>query len=131
VASDYGLASAIEAAVDDFEVLAVFGATEVELAPVPSGNPARSYLASAEPNPFNPRTTIKYGLAGEGIVTLRIYSVEGELVRTLVDTKQPAGHYALVWDGRGDSGREVPGGVYFARLATTGMVETSKLVLAK
>lgn len=132
VASDYSLASVIEAAVDDFEVLAVFGATAVEAQPVTAtGIPAASYLAPAEPNPFNPKTTLRYGLAAESRVELRIYDVRGTLVRTLVDTSQPAGHYALAWNGMSDGGREAPGGVYFARLSAGATTRVSKLVLAK
>jgi subtilisin family serine protease len=80
--------------------------------------PAATRLIANVPNPFNPVTTISYKLATAAHVTLRVFDVRGQLVRTLVaETQQPQQHNA-VWDGRHDDGRAVASGIYFARLRT-------------
>lgn len=77
---------------------------------------ARFALSPNAPNPFNPVTTIRFGLDRTGAVTLRVYDVAGTLVRTLVETSLPAGQYHAVWDGRDRAGRPVGSGVYIYRL---------------
>ena len=59
------------------------------------------------PNPFNPETTIAYGLPEGAEVRLFIYNVLGQQVRTLVDGWQPPGHYVVVWDSTNDTGHRV------------------------
>ena len=86
----------------------------VEADPAPA--PARFVLSTNAPNPFNPITTIHFGLDRSGATTLRVYSVGGTLVRTLVETTLPAGQYHAVWDGRDRAGRPVGSGVYVYRL---------------
>ncbi len=96
-----------------------------------------SRLGVNYPNPFNPATRIPYtvGSTGRGVlvpVTLKIYSVTGHLVATLVDQPLAPDSYTAVWRGQDDEGRPVSSGVYFARL-TVGRDETftRKLVLLK
>jgi hypothetical protein len=82
------------------------------------------------PNPFNPTTTIGYDVpAGGGVVTLRIYDVNGKLVRTLVDGPQTAGQKAATWNGRDYRGRGVASGIYFYRLRAPGYEKTLKMLL--
>jgi len=89
-------------------------------------------LAQNHPNPFNPTTTIEYSIARTGHVSLRVYNVAGQLVRTLVDEVQtPDAVQAAVWDGRDGAGREVSSGVYFYRLVTKEVTKTRKMVLLK
>ena len=97
------------------------------------GAAPRNFLANAAPNPFNPETTIEYGIRYRGHVTLRVYNVAGQLVRTLVDEVQIPGPDGLrvTWDGRSDAGQAVSSGVYFYKLATPGFTETKKMVLLK
>jgi hypothetical protein len=101
--------------------------------PTNAGPGAHSYaLAQNVPNPFNPVTTIEYSLASPGRVTLRIYNVAGQLIRTLVgDEQRPAGFSNARWDGRNDAGTAVASGVYFYRLIAGSFVETRKMVLLK
>jgi flagellar hook assembly protein FlgD len=68
---------------------------------------------------------------GGGEMTLRIYDLRGQLVRTLVDGAQPAGRHAAIWDGRDEAGRPLPSGVYVGRLQAGAVVETRAMVLAK
>lgn len=83
------------------------------------------------PNPFNPVTTIQYDLPRAGPVSLRIYNLLGGEVRTLVNGRQPAGHYALEWNGRNAAGQAVGSGIYFYRLVAGDFSATKKLVLAR
>ena len=83
------------------------------------------------PNPFNPRTTIRFELPVAGPVRLSIYDVAGRLVRTLVDDSLPQGSHEAVWDGRDATGREVGSGSYLARLEFGGKVETVRMGLIK
>jgi hypothetical protein len=88
-------------------------------------------LQAAYPNPFNPKTSIGYSLPENSHVTLRVYDLRGSLVTTLVDGQIEAGDHVAVWNGRGDSGRGVASGMYFARIESTHGVLTSKMVLTK
>ncbi len=78
--------------------------------------PARFALSPNTPNPFNPVTTIHFDLDRPGSATLRVYSVSGALVRTLVEKRLPAGRFRAVWDGRDAAGRPAASGVYIYRL---------------
>jgi hypothetical protein len=91
------------------------------------------FLAPCYPNPFNPKTTIAYSIRERGAVALRIYSVSGRLVRTLVNGVQTprAGGYAVEWDGRNNAGAAVASGVYLCRLTAGNFSETRKLVLLR
>ncbi|MCH7549348.1 MAG: T9SS type A sorting domain-containing protein [Candidatus Krumholzibacteriota bacterium] len=95
--------------------------------------PYRNSLHQNYPNPFNPATTIQFSIAKRGHVTLRVYNVSGQLVRTLVDDDMAprAGSYAVEWDGRNDDGVRVASGIYFYRVTATGFVNTRKMVLLK
>jgi hypothetical protein len=84
------------------------------------------------PNPFNPRTTIRYDLPEDAPkVELRVYDLSGRLVRTLVDGPQSAGSKSVVWAGRDEAGRFVATGVYLYVLATPAYRFTRKMALVK
>jgi hypothetical protein len=95
--------------------------------------PTATYsLAQNYPNPFNPTTTVDFTVKGKTRVTLRVYNVRGQLVRTLVDdTRAPGITHHAEWDGRNDAGQTVASGVYFYRLATKEFTQTRKMVLLK
>ncbi len=88
-------------------------------------------LLGAYPNPFNPRTTIRFELPDAGPVRLAIYDVLGGLIRTLVDKELPAGSHEAVWDGKDLSGRAISSGSYLARLEAGGKVEGVRLSLVR
>jgi hypothetical protein len=91
-------------------------------------------LHQNHPNPFNPRTTIRYDIPGDARgsrVRLAVYDLQGGLVRTLVDDSQGSGGYSVDWDGSDDRGRRVASGVYFYVLEAAGERLTRKLVLLK
>jgi flagellar hook assembly protein FlgD len=83
------------------------------------------------PNPFNPTTTIRYAIAGENAVNLTIYDVAGRKVRTLVNERQRADVYKIVWDGVNDAGVRAASGVYFYKLVAGKFTQTKKMVLLK
>jgi flagellar hook assembly protein FlgD len=83
------------------------------------------------PNPFNASTEIRYQLSQDADVSLRIYNFAGQTVRTLADTKQPAGEYAVAWDGNDDAHQEVASGIYFCRFQAGDAAETIKMVLVR
>lgn len=91
----------------------------------------RLELEQNRPNPFNPTTTIEYSIWAPGRVTLRVYNMAGKLVRTLVNQMQEPGYHDVVWDGSDDHGRQVAGGVYFARMVSGGETKMRKLILLK
>ena len=94
--------------------------------------PTRFELFQNFPNPFNPSTTIRYGLPAAERVSLVIYNVLGEKVATLAaGTQQEAGYHAEVWDGRSDAGTQVASGVYFARMRAGRFMQTQTMVLIK
>lgn len=88
-------------------------------------------LAQNYPNPFNPTTTIEYRLAKTQFVTLTVYNVLGQKIRTLVSAKQAAGLHRLVWNGQNAQGMNVPSGVYFYRLQSDREIVTKKMILIR
>jgi flagellar hook assembly protein FlgD len=84
------------------------------------------------PNPFNPTTTIEYSIAETGFVSLKVYDVAGQLVRTIVDEVQSPGQVRPVrWNGLNDRGHSVSSGVYFYKLTAADFTKTRKMVLLK
>jgi hypothetical protein len=88
-------------------------------------------LHPAQPNPFNPTTTLSFDLAARGHVQLEVYDVMGRRVRTLVNEVRDAGRYQLMWDGKNSAGRSVASGLYFARMEAEGFTATEKMTLLK
>ena len=89
-------------------------------------------LLGAAPNPFNPKTTIRYELPEDREVDLRIFDATGRLVRVLRGGQVvPAGHHSLEWNGRDDSGRAVAAGVYIYRLSAGDDSDHGRMVLVK
>lgn len=86
---------------------------------------------AASPNPFNPRTTIRFELLQDGPVRLDVFDLAGRLVATLVDEGMSQGSHEVEWDGRDASGREVGSGFFLGRLESGGMVESVRLGLVR
>jgi len=88
--------------------------------------------ASAYPNPFNPETSIAYTTRISGPVTLKIYSIDGRLVRTLKDNEHStAGTHEVRWNGIDNAGRHVPSGLYFVRTSVQSETSVFKLAITK
>lgn len=94
--------------------------------------PAVTFLDPAVPNPFNPTTALRFGVAVAGPAEIVIFDARGRLVRTLWRTPQaPAGYHHVTWNGLDDDGHSVASGVYHARLLASGRTVTRRLTLLK
>ncbi|MCC7261480.1 MAG: fibronectin type III domain-containing protein [Candidatus Latescibacteria bacterium] len=109
------------------------GARVTEVAGVAAAvpRPTAWFLGANFPNPFNPATAIRYGLAEEGQVQLRIFDLLGQPVKVLVDGPQAAGFYQVVWDGTDTRGRPAGNGMYLYLLQTPQFTQARKMVLIK
>jgi hypothetical protein len=110
--------------------LAVFG-PEMVTGDDPMPVPDATFLSQNFPNPFNPVTTIAFGLKAGGFVNLSVYDAAGRLVVTLINESRPAGQYAAAWNGKVQNGSSAASGVYFYRLAAGNYIETRKMILLK
>lgn len=90
-----------------------------------------SFSLQTFPNPFNPSTNIQFTLPADGLVTLRIYNLQGQLVRELLHEQRAAGANTVTWDGRNDRGRASASGIYFLRLESGKLAKVSRLTLVK
>jgi len=93
--------------------------------------PDQFALYQNAPNPFNPRTTIRFELVRPGAVDLAVYDLAGRRVRTLVNGARAAGEHAVHWSGRDESGRRVASGTYLYRLSTGTWHETRRMTLVE
>ncbi len=94
--------------------------------------PTEFALLQNFPNPFNPDTTIGYELAESADVTLQIYNVVGQVVRTLMAAEsQSVGRYQVRWDGMDDRGMPVSSGIYFYQISAGKFQDVRKLMLLK
>ncbi|MDZ7266904.1 MAG: T9SS type A sorting domain-containing protein [candidate division KSB1 bacterium] len=98
--------------------------------------PAAFSLDQSHPNPFPllqaatpAQTTIRYALPQAGMVTIRVYNLLGQVVRTLRQEPQKAGYHSLQWDGRDDHGRLVARGVYLYRMQAGAFRAVRKLLV--
>ncbi len=88
--------------------------------------------ASNYPNPFNPRTTIRFSLAKQQNVNVAIYNLKGQKVKTLLNENLSTGTHEVVWTGEDKSGRLVGSGVYFYRIAPqSGNAVVKKCIMLK
>jgi len=89
-------------------------------------------LHSCVPNPFNPKTTIRYDMPEPGRVSLRVFDISGRLVKTIINGDiVAASRHEADWNGQDESGRTVAAGVYFYRLETAGFTKTKSMTLLK
>jgi PKD repeat protein len=87
--------------------------------------------SAASLNPFKLETTIRYAVPAAGPVSIRVYSVRGQLVRTLRQESGNPGTYEVRWNGKDDQGRQSPSGIYFVSVQQGAMNSTTRLVLAR
>jgi len=83
------------------------------------------------PNPFNPNTNIAYSIKDAAKVTLEVYNVKGQLVKTLVNDYRETGHYNVNWNGKDNSSKPSASGVYFYKMKAGNYVSTKKMILMK
>lgn len=88
-------------------------------------------LSQNYPNPFNPTTTIEFSMPNTSGVSVQIYNMLGQVVKTLVNGTMPAGIHRLTWDATDQSGASVSSGMYIYRLESESFQATRTLVLMK
>jgi hypothetical protein len=93
--------------------------------------PTEFTLSQNVPNPFNPTTDISFALPTDSKVSLSIYNVLGQHVKSLVDEYMRAGFQTVSWDGTDNSGRTVASGVYFYKLRADNFSATKKMLMLK
>jgi PKD repeat protein len=87
--------------------------------------------SAAAPNPFKPETNISYAVHDSGPVSIRIFSVNGQLVRSLREEYTTPGAYEVRWNGKDDAGRTAPSGIYFVSVKQGLESSTTRVVLAR
>lgn len=93
--------------------------------------PRTPFLLQNYPNPFNDRTIIPIYLPKDQEISLEIYNVLGQRVKTLAKGKMSEGYHRIMWDGRSDAAVAVGSGIYFYRFKAGKYAKTKKLVLLK
>ncbi len=88
--------------------------------------PESNSLSQNFPNPFNPSTTIYYGIKDPGNVTIKIYNTLGQEIITLVDERKEVGSYYVDWNAVG-----LPSGIYFYKIQSGNFAESKKMILTK
>ena len=78
------------------------------------------------PNPFNPSTTISFTISTSSLITLKVFDILGNEIRSLVNEEMPVGNYTVEFNAV-----NLPSGVYFYRLQTANFSETRKMILMK
>ena len=97
-----------------------------------SENIPDSYLLHQNfPNPFNPKTKIRYDLQKSGFVNIDIYNVIGKHIKSLINEKKEVGYQSVNWNGTDASGRSVPAGMYIYTIQTDDFSSTKKMILVK
>lgn len=114
----------------------VWGSPKIDLLATGLGssvnyNPQRFQLNQNYPNPFNTSTTISFSLNENSEVSIRIFNLLGQRIRTLVNQEMPIGKYDLVWDGKNDNGGTVASGQYSYQLIVNDEILTKKMILIK
>ena len=128
---DLGLSTAEEAAIVAFMKTLSDGYYDPKEMAKPSvgivTQPASATLFEmAGPNPFNPSTMMRYAIAENGVVTIRVFNVIGQVVDILVDGLQSAGSHTVSW-----TPANLPSGTYFVRLEADDQILTRKLLLVR
>lgn len=93
--------------------------------------PLTTDIISCYPNPFNPTSTLDYQIDSSCLVTISIYNLKGQHVRTLVSKIHDIGKYNITWNGCDDTGKGVSSGIYFYRLTTSEHTRYKRVMLLK
>jgi len=91
----------------------------------------KTQLNNNYPNPFNPVTNIAYSIKTAGNVTLEVYNIKGQLVKTLINEVRETGNYTTTWNGTDDAGKSLASGVYFYKMKASNYTATKKMILMK
>ncbi len=100
---------------------------------ISSGNnmPHSYKLYQNYPNPFNPQTIIRFDVASKTGITLKVFNILGQEIRTLINSEVTPGEKSVVWDGKNNAGTVVNSGIYIYELRAGDFRESKKLVFMK
>jgi len=93
--------------------------------------PSRFALQPNHPNPFNGNTQIRYEVAKAVHVSIKVYTLAGQLVRALVNTTIKAGYHSVKWDGRDETGATLSSGIYLYEMVADEFKEVRRMALIK
>ena len=93
--------------------------------------PKKFELFQNYPNPFNPETFIKYQLPQNTDISIKVYNIYGQLVKTLLDEKRDAGYYSVIWNGLDNKDQRVASGIYFYKLHSEKFVKIKKMIVVR
>ena len=94
-------------------------------------NSQNTGILAAQPNPFNPSTTLRFNLSENGLVRISVYNVIGQRVRILMNTEVPTGRHTVSWHGLDDNGRDVSSGVYIIVMSTPTETAVTRVTLIR
>jgi hypothetical protein len=106
--------------------LPLIGFIPIEVKQISNIVPSSYSLQQNYPNPFNPATNIRYQIANNSFVVLRVYDILGKEIATLVNDKLSAGTYEVKFDGS-----NLPSGIYFYKLETENFKEIKRMMMIK
>jgi hypothetical protein len=93
--------------------------------------PGEVHLRGSFPSPFSSTATIEYETPSSGPARLSVHDLSGRLLATLVDEQLAAGNHHTLWNGRDESGQELPSGIYLLRLEASGQVVCGSVTLLR
>ena len=94
-----------------------------------ASTPKEFSLLQNYPNPFNSETTIKFQLAEDSHVILKIHNILGQEIKTLVNERKPAGFYHATWNGTDNHGKKTSSGIYFYQIEAGDYTKVKKLII--
>ena len=97
----------------------------------PSNIPTNYSLKQNYPNPFNPSTTIEYHIAKSEFVSISIFDLAGNRIKSILNLHVDSGLGYATWDGKNELGQNVSGGIYLYRIDTPSFSSTRKMILLK
>ncbi|MCK9334483.1 MAG: choice-of-anchor J domain-containing protein [Candidatus Cloacimonetes bacterium] len=97
----------------------------------PTAPIAITELKGNYPNPFNPETTIRFSVKEAGPVSIDIYNLKGQLVKTLLSDNKAAGEHSVIWKGTDNNNQPVSSGVYFYKMNAGKYSSTRKMIMMK
>ncbi|MEA1972825.1 MAG: T9SS type A sorting domain-containing protein, partial [Candidatus Cloacimonadota bacterium] len=93
--------------------------------------PLKTELVGNYPNPFNPTTSIKFGIHQDTKVKIDIYNLLGQKIITLVNSEMTAGYHSIEWNGKGRTGQRTASGIYYYKMSTKDSILIDKMILLK
>lgn len=115
----------------DFYIMLKPGTVTPPPGHITSTIPDKFELFKNFPNPFNPETTIRFALPLESKVTLKVFNIQGQLTKNVLEERLGAGYHQVVWDGTNDQGATLPSGVYLLKNDASSFSEVQKMILVR